>query len=235
MAVTSRHNKYTSIPDWFSGQSTETASTVSPTTTQTIYVGNYSGVGDVGVSVNFNDIPIDNSSIIWLNGALSVPIDNQKIIIVDGKLTTSTVASPSADGLWELRQTEDGQDYAYTTLPVVTQSGITTYSQKSLKNILDERCLSLDELNMIKPIRYTWKDNRDNRIHIGGIADDIFKVLPEVIYKTDDGTLTMDYGNAAFAIASSLIKIVTNHEQRIKMLEEENKKLKLELERLKTY
>jgi hypothetical protein len=103
MAVTSRHNKYTSIPDWFSGQSTETASTVSPTTTQTIYVGNYSGVGDVGTSVNFNDIPIDNSSIIWLNGALSVPIDNQKIIIVDGKLTTSTVASPSADGLWELR------------------------------------------------------------------------------------------------------------------------------------
>lgn len=235
MAVTSRHNKYTSIPDWFSGQSTETASTVSPTTTQTIYVGNYSGVGDVGASVNFNDIPIDNSSIIWLNGALSVPIDNQKIIIVDGKLTTSTVVSPSADGLWELRQTEDGQDYAYTTLPVVTQSGITTYSQKSLKNILDEQGLSLDELNTIKPIRYTWKDNRDNRIHIGGIADDIFKVLPEVIYKTDDGTLTMDYGNAAFAIAASLIKLVTNHESRIKMLEEENKKLKLELERLKTY
>ena len=60
------------------------------------------------------------------------------------------------------------------------------------------------------------------------------KVLPEVIYKTgEDDTLTMDYGNAAFAIAASLIKPVVNHEERIKMLEEENKRLKEEVEQLK--
>ena len=111
----------------------------------------------------------------------------------------------------------------------LSKGGITMYSQRSLKNIVDERGLSLSELSTIKPTRYTWKDNRDNRLHIGGIADDIQQVLPEVVYKTGDNVLTMDYGNAAFAIASSLIKPVIDHEQRIVMLERENKELKKEL------
>lgn len=117
---------------------------------------------------------------------------------------------------------------------ILASGGITMYSARKLKNITDERGLSLKELSVIKPTRFTWKDGRDNRLHIGGIADDVMKVLPEVIYKTgEDDTLTMDYGNAAFAIAASLIKPVVNHEERIKVLEEENKRLKEEVEQLK--
>ena len=116
---------------------------------------------------------------------------------------------------------------------ILATGGVTMQSARKLKNIQDERGLSLEELKIIKPTRFTWKDNRDEKIHIGGIADDVMKVLPEVIYKTDDDTLTMDYGNAAFAIAASLIKPVINHEQRIKVLEEENEQLKREIEQLK--
>lgn len=122
MAVTSRHNKYTSIPDWFSGQSTETATT-SPIS-QTIYVGGSSSASISGSTVDFKDIPIDDSTIVWQNEQLTVPIDNDKIIIVDGKVTTSDNAS----GVWELRQLTDGTNYIYTTYPVVTQLGITMYS-----------------------------------------------------------------------------------------------------------
>lgn len=110
---------------------------------------------------------------------------------------------------------------------------VTFYSQRSLKNVVDERGLSLDELSTIKPTRYTWKDNRDSNIHFGGIADDIQQVLPEVVYNTKEGILTMDYGNAGFAIAASLIKPVIEHEQRIKALEKENELLKQELNRLR--
>lgn len=117
---------------------------------------------------------------------------------------------------------------------ILATGGFTMYSQRSLKNIQDERGLSLNELSIIKPTRYTWKDGRDNKLHIGGIADDVMKVLPEVVYKTSDGTLTMDYGNAAFAVASSLINPVMNHEERISLLEEENKQLRAEVERLKS-
>lgn len=114
---------------------------------------------------------------------------------------------------------------------VLVGGGLAFYSQRSLKNVVDERGLSLSELSVIKPTRYTWKDGRDNRIHFGGIADDIEKVLPEVIYKTADGTLTMDYGNAGFAIASSLIKPVVDHETKIRMLEIRVKELEEELKR----
>lgn len=114
----------------------------------------------------------------------------------------------------------------------LVKGGLTFNSMRSLKNIQDERGLSLDELSIIKPTRFTWKDGRDDRIHIGGIADDVQKVLPEVIYNMDN-VLCMDYGNAAFAISASLIKPVVNHEERIKVLEEENERLKREIEQLK--
>lgn len=111
---------------------------------------------------------------------------------------------------------------------ILASGGITMYSQRSLKDVVDEEGLTLDQLRTIKPTRYTWKDKRDERIHIGGIADDVQKVLPEVIYKTSDGVLTMDYGNAAFAVATSLIKPVSEQEERIAELEKENKELRAE-------
>lgn len=117
---------------------------------------------------------------------------------------------------------------------ILATGGITMYSMRKLKKVVDERGLSLSELSVIKPTRYTWKDGRDNRLHFGGIADDIQQVLPEVVYSTSDGILTMDYGNAAFAVASSLIQPVVDHEKRIAMLEEENKQLRQEVERLKS-
>ena len=117
---------------------------------------------------------------------------------------------------------------------ILATGGVTMYSMRKLKNVVDERGLSLSELSAIKPTRYTWKDGRDNRLHFGGIADDIQQVLPEVVYNTSDGILTMDYGNAAFAVASSLIQPVVNHEKRIAILEEENKQLRQEVERLKS-
>ena len=117
---------------------------------------------------------------------------------------------------------------------ILATGAMTFYSMRKLKNVVDERGLSLSELSTIKPTRYTWKDGRDNRLHFGGIADDVQQVLPEVVYSTSDGILTMDYGNAAFAVASSLIKPVIDHEKRIAMLEAENKQLRQEVERLKS-
>lgn len=116
---------------------------------------------------------------------------------------------------------------------ILATGGVTMQSQRSLKNVVDERGLSLAELSAIKPTRYTWKDKRDYRIHFGGIADDIEKVLPEVIYTTSDGTLTMDYGNAGFAIASSLIKPVIDHETKIIDHDTEIRLLKMEVKELK--
>ena len=115
---------------------------------------------------------------------------------------------------------------------LLTEGGITMYSQRSLKNILSYEGLSLEQLSVIKPIKFTWKDGRDNRYHVGGVADDVETVVPEVVYSAND-FLTMDYGNAGFYVAASLIKPVLNHEHRIKQLEQENKVLHEEINQLR--
>ena len=117
---------------------------------------------------------------------------------------------------------------------LLTEGGITMYSQRSLKNILSYDGLSLEQLSVIKPIKFTWKDGRDNRYHVGGIADDMATVVPEVVYSTND-FLTMDYGNAGFYVAASLIKPVIycynkveKHEKDIDYLKRENVAIKNE-------
>lgn len=115
---------------------------------------------------------------------------------------------------------------------LLTTGGITMYSQRSLKNILSYDGLSLEQLSVIKPIKFTWKDGRDNRYHVGGVADDVETVVPEVVYSAND-FLTMDYGNAGFYVAASLIKPVIDHETRIKQLECRVKELEQENKQLK--
>lgn len=117
---------------------------------------------------------------------------------------------------------------------LLTTGGITMYSQRSLKNILSYDGLSLEQLSVIKPIKFTWRDGRDNRYHVGGVADDVETVVPEVVYSAND-FLTMDYGNAGFYVAASLIKPVIycynkveKHEQDIDYLKRENVAIKNE-------
>ena len=115
---------------------------------------------------------------------------------------------------------------------LLTEGGITMFSQRSLKNILSYEGLSLEQLAVIKPIKFTWKDGRDNRYHVGGVADDMATVVPEVVYSAND-FLTMDYGNAGFYVAASLIKPVIDHETRIKQLECRVKELEQENKQLR--
>lgn len=137
----------------------------------------------------------------------------------------------------------DSSNYSNYALPItggtikgnlLTEGGITMYSQRSLKNILSYDGLSLEQLSVIKPIKFTWKDGRDNRYHVGGVADDVATVVPEVVYSTND-FLTMDYGNAGFYVAASLIKPVIycynkveKHEKDIDYLKRENVAVKNE-------
>ncbi|MBQ4127844.1 MAG: hypothetical protein IJD72_07745 [Alistipes sp.] len=91
---------------------------------------------------------------------------------------------------------------------LLATGAITMFSQLSMKNVINYDGLSLAQLSQIKPARFTWKDGRDNRIHVGGIADYIQPIIPEVVYETTDKELTVDYGSAAFYIGTSLIKPV---------------------------
>jgi hypothetical protein len=105
-------------------------------------------------------------------------------------------------------------------------------SSRVLKNIVGEKptYLSMEDMMRIKPYRYTWKDKRDDKIHAGGIADEVLEVLPEVIITDGEGIHSMDYGQASFTVATSLTPHVKKHEQEIEAL----KRRVAELEELVT-
>ena len=165
--ATSTHNKYVSIPDWFSSSSsTPITSTEKPANITNVYYGGGGGGGTTGIT----EIPIDNKTIVWQDQVITVPIDNDKIIInTEGKITTS-----GTTGVWELRQLTDGTNYIYTTYPVVTQLGITMYAGTDgldLGSIYDG--LPIDNATI-----YWDLDENGNKIlkavgSSGGVADSV--------------------------------------------------------------
>ena len=111
--------------------------------------------------------------------------------------------------------------FSVDTAGNVTASGeIAWNSSRVLKHILNGRptYLTMSEMLKIRPYRYTWKDGRDKKIHAGGIADEVLEVLPEVILTDSKGIHSMDYGQAAFTVATSLTPYVSRHEREIKAL-----------------
>lgn len=115
---------------------------------------------------------------------------------------------------------------------------VTENSDRKLKNIEYEgEGFGLDALKKVKVAKWKWKNKHDNRLHIGGVADNLAEVMPEVVFESqeDDGTTTSSiaYGKAGFSIAASLIAPVARHEDRIKELEKNIEKMQNELNKLK--
>lgn len=169
-----------------------------------------------------------NGGIGATSGAFSSTLSVTSTTVLAGGATIGK--SSSDNGTYKLHVTGS----AYISSNLLTGGSITMNSMRSMKNIINENGLSLEELSTIKPTRFTWKDGRDDRIHVGGIADDVMKVLPEVVFKGSDGVLSMDYASAAFVMAASLIQPMTEHERRIANLERENALLKEEIRNLKS-
>lgn len=63
--------------------------------------------------------------------------------------------------------------------------------------------ISVGDIAKAPLIRYTLKSDEKKEIHIGSVAQYWQKVMPETINKSNDGTLSMDYGTI------SLVSVVT--------------------------
>jgi hypothetical protein len=73
---------------------------------------------------------------------------------------------------------------------------------------------ALDLVNKMKGVKYKWKDNH-NQPSIGVIAQDIEKVLPEVVTTNKNGLKSVSYGN----IVGVLIEAIKEQQVRIEELE----------------
>ena len=119
---------------------------------------------------------------------------------------------------------------------VYATGGVTCLSDIREKNILGQTEITVEQIAAMRSVVYRWKDNGDDRDeHVGSIAQDWQKALPQVVLTANDEkkTLSMQYGVAALVSAITIARKVVDHEKRIAELERENKELKNQINKLK--
>lgn len=115
---------------------------------------------------------------------------------------------------------------------IYATGGVTALSDIRHKTIIRDTDIDVDQIARMPAVMYQWSDGRDdNGLHVGSIAQDWQRVLPEVVMRANDkeGTLSMQYGVAALVSSIITARKVVDHERRIAELEKENKELKLKL------
>lgn len=120
---------------------------------------------------------------------------------------------------------------------VLATGGFTLYSDKRKKTILNHVELSLKEIAEAPLIEHYYNSDEKKTTHVGSIAQ-YWAGLNDWFCKLDsEGYYTMEIQNAALAsaisVARELVKFENETDRRIRLLEEENKRLKEEVEQLK--
>ena len=142
-----------------------------------------------------------------------------------------------------IRLKSDGQFYFYkefaaSTLATVnvgnlySNGSVTALSDARHKTVIKDTEIQVDDIAKMPAVVYRWNDGRkDNGLHVGSIAQDWQRILPEVVMRdgNKEGTLSMQYGVAALVSSIITARKVVDHERRISELERENKELKLKL------
>ena len=125
---------------------------------------------------------------------------------------------------------------SYTTVEdTVTATGFVNSSDLRRKNLYGDIALSVADIAAMPAVRFRWNSGRDTQaMHVGTIAQAWQTLLPEVVLEGSDGLLSMDYASAALVSVINVAKSVNDHERRILDLEAENRRLKTELEQLKS-
>ena len=114
--------------------------------------------------------------------------------------------------------TQSGQLYA-TRMNAI--NGFYETSDARLKNFKDD-IKALDVVSEIPTKYFTWKEDKNQESQIGTSAQEVQKIYPELVSKTEDNTLTVDYAKLSI-IALAAIKEL---KVKIQSLKEEIKQLK---------
>ena len=109
---------------------------------------------------------------------------------------------------------------------VLSNGYVTALSDIRKKNVTGEVELDVNAIALARLIRFTWKDRKfDKNEHVGGIAQEWQKILPEAVHESADGTLSMDYGAIGLISAVTLARKVVEQERRLEELEARIKRL----------
>lgn len=98
---------------------------------------------------------------------------------------------------------------------------ITPYSDKRLKKVKENYKTGLEQIRGVVPKYFTYKADKDKKVRLGVIAQDVKKTIPEAIEQDDKGNLLVQGGYIRYALVNAvkeLDSIVQNVVNRLKTL-----------------
>lgn len=137
-----------------------------------------------------------------------------------GWVYMSDICSRRGDGYWKV-YSNGNSEFAN----VYSRGYVTALSDIRKKNVIEDIELDVNAIALTRLIRFTWKDGHDPNEHVGGIAQEWQKILPEAVHEAADGTLSMDYGAIGMISAVTLARKVVEQERRLEKLEARIKRL----------
>jgi hypothetical protein len=104
---------------------------------------------------------------------------------------------------------------------IYASDDIQAFSDKRIKGEIETVKNAIEKIKEIRGVTFTRTDKEDNQRHAGVIAQEVQKVLPEVVTtRPDDGTLAVAYGN----LNALLIEAIKELNLKIENLEKIIKK-----------
>ena len=202
-------------------------------TTMTGHFSLYGGQYNYTTNSNSYGLDCNNSDIIGINGLFTNDYSEGWTEGINFARSSSGWDSIYAqDGTWYFKA-NNGTAYATVYCGALYSAGaVTALSDARHKKIASTVNLNIEQVAQMPDIRFTWNDRDDDKLHVGTIAQDWQRILPEVVTEANDvdRTLSMDYGVAALVSAITTARKVVDHEKRIKELEKECERLRTENE-----
>lgn len=99
----------------------------------------------------------------------------------------------------------------------VTASSFYSSSDIRLKNIISDIQYSSEEIASLSSVKYTWK-NKNKKVHIGSIAQDVERIIPEVVNTDNEGYKSIDYATLGAIGVISLAREIVELKKEIKEL-----------------
>jgi hypothetical protein len=184
-----------------------------------------------GVYTNWSDGTATNSpaiggignNLVFATGASSnserMRLDSSGNLLVgttsNGPYTTRLTLQYAGTTRWSVGPTSSTDTFyisssSSSTGVYLTASGTswTSNSDENLKNITGTIQNGLEKIATLRAAEFTWKADATNKPQVGLIAQDVQKVLPEVIDTNDDGHLGVRYTEVIPLLVAALQEAV---------------------------
>ena len=189
---------------------------------------------DVAGNIRINPTDTSDVSLLFVTGTETDGYYDYKI----GKFTDKNgvggfgmaIGNISAQWTKFLSLSTDG-NYNVTSVNILTNlvvSGDTSSgSDIRFKDVIKNKTLKIEHIAKAPLFTFKWNDREDDSVHLGSSAQYWENIAPWLVKGEDFKTL--DYSTLGVAMGISLAKKAVNHEERIKVLEKEIKRLKEEM------